>query len=133
INTRVADIIDDFIDSEFIPLVSDSYCLKRLNAQGSLMDEIQSWKGCGCRTLYDVIVDSMSSREQPLVLITTTSVTTREDIFYELREEMGDIIDGWENADGYQDERTLSFMYELDDAEEWRNEDMWVKANPGLG
>ena len=133
IHTRVADMIADFNDSEFKPLASDSDSLDGLNAQCSLMDEIHSWKGRGGRPLYDVIVDSMSSREQPLVLITTTSGTTREDIFDELREEMGDIIDGWENADGYQDERTLPFMYELDDAEEWRNEDMWVKANPGLG
>lgn len=133
IKARVADMVADFNDSEFKPLASDSDSLDGLNAHCSLMDEIHSWKGRGGRPLYDVIVDSMTAREQPLILITTTSGTTREDIFDELREEMGDIIDGWENPEGYQDERTIAFMYELDDPEEWRNEEMWVKANPGIG
>src|SRR5699024_2338419 len=133
IHARVADMIAEFNDSEFKPLASDSDSLDGLNAHCSLMDEIHSWKGRGGRPLYDVIKDSMSAREQPLILITTTSGTTREDIFDELREEMGDIIDGWENPDGYKDDRTLPFMYELDNPDEWRNEDMWIKANPGLG
>lgn len=133
IKARVADMVAEFNDAEFKPLASDSDSLDGLNAHCSLMDEIQSWKGRGGRPLYDVIVDSMTAREQPLILITTTSGTTREDIFDELREEMSDIIDGWENAEGYQDERTIPFMYELDDAEEWRDESKWIKANPGIG
>lgn len=133
IKARVADMIADFNDAEFKPLASDSDSLDGLNAHCSLMDEIHSWKGRGGRPLYDVIVDSMTAREQPLILITTTSGTTREDIFDELREEMSDIIDGWSNPEGYQDERTIPFMYELDDAEEWRDESKWIKANPGIG
>jgi len=133
IKARVADMIAEFNDAEFKPLASDSDSLDGLNAHCSLMDEIHSWKGRGGRPLYDVIVDSMTAREQPLILITTTSGTTREDIFDELREEMSGIIDGWENAEGYQDERTIPFMYELDDVEEWRDESKWIKANPGIG
>ncbi|HBC4465244.1 TPA: terminase large subunit [Enterococcus faecalis] len=133
IKTRVADMVAEFNDAEFKPLASDSDSLDGLNAHCSLMDEIHSWKGRSGRPLYDVIVDSMTAREQPLILITTTSGTTREDIFDELREEMGDIIDGWDNAEGYQDERTIPFMYELDKPEEWREEKMWIKANPGIG
>lgn len=133
IKARVADMIADFNDADFKPLASDSDSLDGLNAHCSLMDEIHSWKGRGGRPLYDVIVDSMTAREQPLILITTTSGTTREDIFDELREEMGDVINGWDNPEGYQDERTIPFMYELDDPEEWRDEDKWIKANPGIG
>lgn len=133
IKARVADMIADFNDADFKPLASDSDSLYGLNAHCSLMDEIHSWKGRGGRPLYDVIVDSMTAREQPLILITTTSGTTREDIFDELREEMGDVINGWDNPEGYQDERTIPFMYELDDPEEWRDEEKWIKANPGIG
>ncbi|WP_413523174.1 terminase large subunit [Lactococcus raffinolactis] len=133
IKARVADMIADFNDADFKPLASDSDSLDGLNAHCSLMDEIHSWKGRGGRPLYDVIVDSMTAREQPLILITTTSGTTREDIFDELREEMGDVINGWDNPEGYQDERTIPFMYELDDPEEWRDEEKWIKANPGIG
>ena len=133
IKARVADMIADFNDADFKPLASDSDSLDGLNAHCSLMDEIHSWKGRGGRPLYDVIVDSMTAREQPLILITTTSGTTREDIFDELREEMGDEINGWDNPEGYQDERTIPFMYELDDPEEWRDEEKWIKANPGIG
>lgn len=133
IKARVADMIADFNDADFKPLASDSDSLDGLNAHCSLMDEIHSWKGRGGRPLYDVIVDSMTAREQPLILITTTSGTTREDIFDELREEMTDVINGWESSEGYKDERTLPFMYELDDPEEWREEEKWIKANPGIG
>lgn len=133
VKARVADMIADFNDADFKPLASDSDSLDGLNAHCSLMDEIHSWKGRGGRPLYDVIVDSMTAREQPLILITTTSGTTREDIFDELREEMGDVINGWDNPEGYQDERTIPFMYELDDPEEWCDEEKWIKANPGIG
>ena len=43
------------------------------------------------------------------------------------------VIDGYFFEDGYKDERFISFIYELDDREEWKNPNCWLKPNPGLG
>ncbi|MCS6151234.1 terminase large subunit, partial [Lacticaseibacillus paracasei] len=42
-------------------------------------------------------------------------------------------IAGYDQPEGYRDERSLFFIYELDKRAEWRDEKCWVKANPGLG
>ena len=43
------------------------------------------------------------------------------------------IINGYGDPNGYRDERTIAFIYELDERKEWTDESKWVKANPGLG
>ena len=74
----VAEINSDVNDSFFKPLGRDSDTLDGLNVHGALLDEIHAWTD---QNLYDVIVDGTSSREQPLVFITTTAGTVRERVF----------------------------------------------------
>lgn len=69
IKPKVAELEADYNDSYFRPLGSDSDTLDGLNVHGGLLDEIHAWK---TKELYDVIVDGTSSREQPLIFITTT-------------------------------------------------------------
>ena len=115
----------------FKPLSSDYNTLDGLNLHGVLMDEMQQWKnGLG---LYDILSRGISARKQPLILITTTAGTIREDIYDMIYDECELIINGYEDIEGYKDERTLAFIYELDSRKEWTNEENWVKANPGLG
>jgi len=96
-----------------------------------LLDEIQQWRNG--RPLYDIIVDGISAREQPMISITSTAGTVREDIYDEIYEECENIIAGYDQVDGYKDERTLPLIYELDKIEEMYDEKMWIKANPNLG
>lgn len=115
----------------FKPLSSDYNTLDGLNLHCVLLDEIHQWKnGLG---LYDILVRGVSARKQPLIFITTTAGTIREDIYDVIYDECERIINGYEDPDGYKDERTIAFIYELDKRDEWLDEKNWIKANPGLG
>ena len=115
----------------FKPLSSDYNTLDGLNLHCVLMDELQQWKnGLG---LYDILARGISARKQPLIFITTTAGTIREDIYDTIYDECEMIINGYGDPDGYKDERTIAFIYELDKRKEWVYEKNWMKANPGLG
>ena len=122
---------EDFNEGVFKPLASDSDTLDGLNVHCGLMDEIHQWKNG--RKLYDIIADGVTAREQPLIFITSTAGTIREDIYDQKYEEAERIINGYFDPDGYHDEHTIAFIYELDSRKEWTDEKCWKKANPGLG
>lgn len=122
---------EDFNEGTFKPLASDSDTLDGLNVHCGLMDEVHQWKNG--KKLYDIIADGVTAREQPLIFITSTAGTIREDIYDQKYEEAERIINGYFDPDGYHDEHTIAFIYELDSRKEWVDEACWKKANPGLG
>lgn len=130
IKTLVADLISDFNDGSFKPLSSDSNSLDGLNVHCSLIDELHAIQD---KNLYDVIVDGMAAREQPISVITTTAGTIREGIFDIKYDECVRIINSFDDDSIETDERTLPIIYELDKREEWTDPACWKKANPGLG
>jgi len=130
IKMLVAELVSDFNDGSFIPLCSDSDTLDGLNVHCSLIDELHAIKD---KNLYDVVIDGMSARSQPLSVITTTAGTIREGIFDIKYDECERIINGYDDELGYHDERVLPIIYELDKRNEWTDEKAWGKANPGLG
>jgi phage terminase large subunit-like protein len=128
--TLVAEINSDVNDSFFRPLGRDSDSLDGLNVHGALLDEIHAWQD---QNLYDVIVDGTSSREEPLVLITTTAGTVRERVFDLKYDEAEMVINGYDDPGGYKNERLLPIIYELDKRKDWTDPECWHQANPGLG
>ena len=122
---------EDFNAGTFKPLASDSDTLDGLNVHCGLMDEIHQWKDG--KRLYDIIADGVTAREQPLIFITSTAGTIREDIYDQKYEEAERVINGYEDENGYKDEHFIAFVYELDSRKEWTDEKCWKKANPGLG
>src|SRR5690606_17595822 len=130
VKTLVHELISEFNDGVFKPLSSDSNTLDGLNVHCALIDELHAIQD---KNLYDVIVDGMSAREQPLSIITTTAGTVREGIFDIKYNEAEQIINGYDDPKGYKDERVLPIIYELDKRSEWTDEKAWQKANPGLG
>lgn len=126
----VGEIDCDANDGVFKPLSSESGTLDGLNVHCSLIDELHAIEDTN---LYDVIVDGMSAREQPLSIIVTTAGTVRESIFDRKYEEAELIIKGYDDPAGYKDDRVLPIIYELDARSEWMDEKCWAKANPGLG
>lgn len=132
IKTLVGELSSDaFNDGTFKPLASDSDTLDGLNVHCGLMDEFHQWKNG--RKLYDIIADGVTARLQPLIFMTSTAGTIREDIYDNKYEEAERIINGYFDPDGYHDEHTIAFIYELDSRKEWTEERFWKKANPGLG
>lgn len=129
--TLVAEIVNDANDGKFRALASDKDTLDGLNVSCALMDEIHQWKAG--RDLYNIIADGVTAREQPMIVITTTAGTIRQDIYDEKYEEAETIIKAFDNPDAFHDERVLPVIYELDSRNEWQDPGCWAKANPGLG
>lgn len=127
----VGEIAADYCDGIFRPLASDSNTLDGLNIHCGLMDEVHQWRNG--KALYDIIADGVTAREQPLIFITSTAGTIREDIYDQKYDEAKRVIDGYFDPNGYKDNRLIAFIYELDNREEWTNPNCWKKANPGLG
>ncbi|ANZ45463.1 terminase large subunit [Cloacibacillus porcorum] len=126
----VGEIDCDFNDGVFKPLSSESNSLDGLNLHCALIDELHA---IADKNLYDVLIDGMSAREQPLSVIVSTAGTLREGIFDIKYEECKLILDGYNDPKGYHDEGVLPVIYELDKRSEWMDERCWIKANPGLG
>lgn len=121
----------DKTESFFKALASDSNSLDGPNSSFVIADELHAWKD---KNLLDVMYDSMSAREQPLLLETSTMGKIRENVFDGEYDYFSDIIAGYEGIEGgIIDETVLPIIYELDKPEEWQNEKNWYKANPGLG
>lgn len=112
----------DATESFFKALASDSNSLDGLNAHFVIADEVHAWKD---KNLLDVMYDSMSAREQPMLLETSTMGTIRESVFDNEYEYFSQIIDGT-----IEDETVLPVIYELDNPNEWQDEKKWYKANP---
>lgn len=131
VRTLVSEIVSDFNDGTFEALASDADSLDGLNVHCALMDEIHQWKNG--RTLFDIVADGITAREQPLIFMTSTAGTIREDIYDQEYEEAERIINGYDDPGGYHDDHTICFIYELDSRAEWIDPKCWKKANPGLG
>ncbi len=131
VKTLVSELDTSFNEGVFKPLASDSDTLDGLNVHCVLMDEIHQWKNG--KALFDIMADGVSAREQPLVYITSTAGTVREDIYDQKYEEAENVINGYDDPEGYKDEHFIAFIYELDNRKEWTDEKCWQKANPGLG
>lgn len=131
IKTLVGELNSDFNDSVFKPLASDSDSLDGLNVHGVLADELQQWKNG--KALYDIMFDGMIARRQPLFFITTTAGIIRQDIYDSIYAECERIINGYNGLDTYKDDRTICFIYELDNRKEWKDPSCWKKANPNIG
>ena len=101
--------------------------LDGLNASAVFQDEIHEQK---TSSLYDVLKQSQSFRDQPLYFLITTNGFQREGFFDSKYTEMSNAA-LWN--EGFQDYTILPIIYELDHRDEWNDETKWEKANPGLG
>ena len=122
---RRTDIYFSSTFSKFEPLASDSNGLDGLNTHFCIIDEIHALKD---RNLYDVMKQSMAARRQPLLWCITTAGFVRENIFDAQYKYAVDSVEGT-----IQDDRFIAFLYELDPGDDYKNTEVWVKANPGLG
>ena len=111
--------------STFQPLASDSNSLDGLNPHGGIIDELHCLKD---RNLYDVVKQAMTARQQPILFEITTAGFVRESIYDAQYNYASGVIDGTK-----EDNRFISFIYELDNRDEYKDKTKWIKSNPGLG
>ena len=106
-------------------LASNVNSLDGLDIHGAVIDELAAIKN---RDLYDLIKQGCGARSQPLIFCITTNGFVRNGIFDAQYAYAKGILEGT-----IENRRFLPFIYELDDVKELENEEMWIKANPGLG
>ena len=124
-------IFYDKTESLFKAVASETDSLDGLNGSAILADEIWAWRDKG---LLDIMSDSISVREQPIIFEFSTMGKIREAVFDGEYEYLEAVIKGYEGLEGgIVDETVLPFIYELDEAKEWTDEKAWIKANPNLG
>lgn len=125
IRKRKSDLYFGHTMSKFMPLAKNSNTLDGLNSSLVVIDELHSIQD---RNLYEVMKQSQSARQDPLLVMITTAGTTRGNIFDDMYEYACNVVDGT-----YQDDSFLPIMYELDEKKEWTEQEAWQKANPALG
>jgi len=125
IRKRQSDLFFPFNLGTISVLASATNSLDGLNAHGVLIDELAAIKN---RQIYDDMKQSQSARAQPLLFAITTNGFVRECIFDAQYAYAAGVLEG-----SIKDDTFLPWIYELDDRNEYLNEKMWIKANPGIG
>lgn len=95
------------------------------NASFVIYDELHA---AANRKLFDILLTSMGTRRQPLLIIVTTAGFDRHSILYEQYDYAKKILSGV-----IKDKTFLPVIYEADEKDNWQNEKVWYKANPALG
>ena len=124
---RQSDIYFPTMFSFLKALAADSTAMDGLNAHFFSQDEFHE---ASDSKVYDVMVQSQQSREQPLAWLISTNGFKRE-AFFDDKYDYCSKVALWEP--GFEDYRLLPLIYELDSREEWTKPENWEKANPGLG
>lgn len=127
IRCLVGGIYYDKTESSMKALASDSNSLDGLNTHFGVADEVHAWRD---KNLLDVIYDSMSAREQPMMFESSTMGTVRSSVFDNEYDYASEIINGYDGLGEVKDETLLPIIYELDNVDEWQDEKKWYKANP---
>lgn len=124
VRKRKSDLYFPHTFSKLMALGKNSNSLDGLNAHLVVIDELHSIQD---RNMYEVMKQSQSARRQPLLIMITTAGTLRGTIFDDMYEYACNIVDG-----NFKDDHFLPIIYELDDKDEWKDPNMWEKANPSL-
>jgi phage terminase large subunit-like protein len=114
-------------DGFFVPLSRLAEAIDGSNPHGALVDELHAHS---TPEIYDVLMSGMGARSQPLLWAITTAGAARpkeESICLQKREYACNVLEG-----KFTDDNFFAIIYTLDDDDDWRNPQVWIKANPNL-
>lgn len=118
-------IAHDKSGSEFKALSSDSKSLDGLQPVLGVVDELHAHK---TREVYDVIDSAMSKRKDSLLLVITTAGFSLDGIGYSQSCYAKKVATG-----EIPDEAFFAAVYTLDEDDDWKDENNWIKSNPNMG
>lgn len=104
---------------------ADDSKLDGYNASVYLLDEYHSAKN---QRLKDVLQSSQGMRDNPLGIIITTAGFDKLGPCYEYRTMCTEVLRGVK-----EDDSLFAFICCLDEGDDWKDEKVWIKANPNLG
>ncbi len=122
---RQSDIYTSFNFGTIKPISADTRTADGYNASFFVQDE---WHEADTGDMYDLMKQSQTARKQPMAWLISTNGKVREKFFDQQYEFYRNVALGV-----IENDRILPLIYELDSREEWTDERMWEKANPGLG
>lgn len=125
VKKRASDLYCTYNMGTVKAMASNVKSLDSLDAHSVIIDELAAITN---RDIYDLMKQSMGARQQPLLFCITTNGFVRNGIF----DTQYDYADRLLKKD-ITNPRFLPFIYELDSIDEMWKEEMWIKANPGLG
>lgn len=109
----------------FKPLASDSKTLDGLNVHFAAIDEVHAHKSS---EVIDLLDTATGAREQPLIVEITTSGSNKGSICYKHHEMTKKVLEGVIKNDAW-----FGVVYSIDEGDDWKDERVWIKANPNLG
>jgi phage terminase large subunit-like protein len=112
-------------DSVFLPLSADANTMDGLNPHGVVIDELHKHKS---RAIVDVMETAQGAREQPLQIEITTAGDDVEGVCWEHHDYSVKVLEGT-----LEDDKWFAYIAGLDKGDDWKDEKVWVKANPNLG
>jgi phage terminase large subunit-like protein len=123
VNVLAHTIVHEKSNSIIRALSSEHSGLDGLNDVLAICDELHAMK----RDTFDVIYSGMSKRKDSLTLCITTAGQDIHSVgfsqsAYAKKVALGEVID----------DQFFSAVYTLDKNDDWADESVWVKANPGL-
>lgn len=90
----------------------------------ALVDELHAWKR---RDLWDAIKTGLVKTPGSLLVVTTTAGIGRENVAYDMYSYARQVATGVIDDDAF-----LPILLEADSEEDWRDESVWLRVNPGL-
>lgn len=118
-------IVMDSTNSSFEPLGADAKTLDGLNPHFSTVDEFHAHKSS---EMWDLITSAVGSRTQPLIFAITTAGFNIHGICHDQHDYAIKVLEG-----AIEDDTFFAIIYTLDEGDDWKDEKVWIKANPNLG
>jgi phage terminase large subunit-like protein len=110
--------------AELLAVSSDGAAQHGKTPSFVLVDEIHAWKG---RDLWEALKSGMAKVPDTLMIIATTAGRAQENIGFEIYDYARKVATG-----EIDDPSFLPIIFEAEPGDDWRNEAVWHKVNPGL-
>lgn len=125
INVLVGNLHSETNRSKFEPLGADTDGMDGLNIHGVIIDELHAHK---TRAMWDVIQTATGARRQPLTFAITTAGFDKRTICWEQHDYGVKVLEGI-----LADDTFFPYIATIDEGDDWRDREVWAKANPNLG
>ncbi|OAV63974.1 Phage terminase-like protein, large subunit [Bacteroidales bacterium Barb6] len=115
----------DSIQSWLKVLAADSTKLDGPNPSMFLLDEYHAARSGG---LKDVLQSGQGMRDNPMAVIITTAGFDKLGPCYQYRIMCTEVLNGLKT-----DDSLFAAIYSIDETDDWKDENVWIKSNPNLG
>jgi phage terminase large subunit-like protein len=106
-------------------LASNAERLDGYSPSGAILDEIHSYPD---DSLFKVIKSGILARQNPMILLISTAGFMIDSFCFEMVETGKNVLKGTIVDDSF-----FFMLFTLDDTDDWKKPENWIKSNPGIG